>query len=301
MGNLLEVEDLHVTFSVRGSPLYAVRGISFDVKPGESLGIVGESGSGKSAAVQAINYLSPGKVSGRILFEGKKISSTSKEIGMVFQDPMTSLNPTMKIGKQITEGLIYHKLASRKEAKTKAIELLHLVGISNPETRINQYPHEFSGGMRQRVLIAIALACNPHLLIADEPTTALDVITQAQILDLIKHLQQHFQMSLLLISHDISVIAKSCERVLVMYAGKIVEQGLVDEVLKKPKHPYTKLLLDSLPRLDQLKTVPLVTIEGTPPDLKILPQGCSFKERCPFRAIKCEEEPKGQVACWRAL
>lgn len=297
--NLLEVKDLHVTFSVRGSPLYAVRGISFNIEPGESLGIVGESGSGKSAAVQAINHLSPGKVTGRILFEGKEIVSSGKDIGMVFQDPMTSLNPTMKIGWQITEGLIYHKLASRKEAKARAIELLNLVGISNSEARFHQYPHEFSGGMRQRVLIAIALACNPRLLIADEPTTALDVTIQAQILDLIKRLQKHFQMSLLLISHDMSVIARACERVLVMYAGKIVEQGFVRDVLSSPKHPYTKLLLESLPRLDQPRSTPLVTIEGTPPDLKILPLGCAFKDRCPYRAVKCDVEPIGPVACWR--
>ncbi len=297
---LLEVDDLKVTFTVRGTPLYAVRGISFEIHEGESIGIVGESGSGKTAAVQAINHLSPGNVSGHILFEGSELRSPGKDIGMVFQDPMTSLNPTMKIGKQIAEGLIYHKLAGPKEAKKKAIELLHLVGVTEPESRIHQYPYEFSGGMRQRVLIAIALSCNPRLLIADEPTTALDVIIQAQILKLIKELQNHFRMSLLLISHDFGVIAQSCERVLVMYAGKIVEQGLVEDILKNPQHPYTQLLLKSLPRLDQPRDEPLIAIEGTPPDLKVLPSGCAFKDRCPFAAIKCNEEPPGPVACWRA-
>ena len=300
MDKLLEVEDLHVTFSVRDAPLYAVRGISFSIQPGESVGIVGESGSGKTAAIQAINQLSPGVVSGNVLFAGKKISSPGKEIGMVFQNPMTSLNPTMKIGKQIAEGLLYHRICNSKEAKAKALELLQLVCISNFEARMHQYPYELSGGMLQRVLIAIALACNPRLLIADEPTTALDMTIQSQIIDLIKRLQKHFQMSLLLISHDISVIARTCERVLVMYAGKVVEQGLVKKVLRHPKHPHTKLLLNSLPRIDQPRSIPLISIEGSPPDLKTIPEGCAFKERCPFRILKCDEEPEGTVACWKA-
>lgn len=297
---LLEVEDLKVTFTVRGSPLYAVRGISFEVHEGESVGIVGESGSGKSAAVQAINHLSPGEISGHVLFNGVERRDPGKDIGMVFQDPMTSLNPTMKIGKQIAEGLIYHKIANRQKAYERAVELLHLVGVSEPRARFHQFPHEFSGGMRQRVLIAIALSCNPRLLIADEPTTALDVTIQAQILDLIRELKEHFQMSLLLISHDFGVIAKSCERVLVMYAGKIVESGPVKEILETPKHPYTQLLLKSLPRIDQPRTEPLIAIHGSPPNLKVLPKGCAFKERCPYAAIKCNEEPIGPVACWRA-
>lgn len=301
MDNLLEVKNLHVTFTVRGAPLYAVRGVNFHIKPGESVGIVGESGSGKTAVVQAIKHLSPAQVTGNILFHGEEIKSSRREIGMVFQDPMTSLNPTMRIGKQIAEGLIYHKLASRKEAKKRALELLDLVEIPYPESRFYQYPHEFSGGMRQRVLIAIALSCNPQLLIADEPTTALDVRVQEQILNSLKRLQNHFQMSLLLISHDMNVILKSCERVLVMYAGKIVEEGYVLDILKKPQHPYTQLLIKSLPRLDQPKDEPLYTIEGNPPDLKILPSGCAFKERCPFKAIKCNEEPPGPIACWRAI
>ncbi|MBX7065738.1 MAG: ABC transporter ATP-binding protein [Parachlamydiales bacterium] len=293
---MLDVVDLSVTFQTMGKKLYAVRGITFSVGKSESVGIVGESGCGKSAAVQAIAGLSSGEVTGKIAFQGE-----NKQIGMVFQDPMTSLNPTMKIGDQIAEGMIYHKLAGRKEAKIKAIELLKLVGVTDPESRIHQYPHQFSGGMRQRVLIAIALACNPKLLIADEPTTALDVTIQAQILDLIKRMQKHFEMSLLLISHDFGVIASVCERVLVMYAGKIVESGTVDEVLNYPRHPYTQMLLNSIPRLDRPRGEPLKPIEGTPPNLLTLPKGCAFKERCPFAALKCEEEPVGPVACWRAL
>ena len=299
MNPLLIVENLHVTFSVQGQPLHAVRGMSFEVGEGEALGIVGESGCGKSAAVQAITRLTPGHISGKIVFNGKESVSPGKEIGMVFQDPMTSLNPTLKIGTQITEGLVYHKMIERRQAKAKAIELLRLVGVSDPEIRVNQYPHQFSGGMRQRVLIAIALACHPRLLIADEPTTALDVTIQAQILDLIQQMQAHFQMSLLLISHDFGVIAKMCQRVLVMYAGKVVESGSVEEVLQHPQHPYTQMLLNSLPRLDRPKSDPLQAIEGSPPNLLVLPRGCAFKERCPHAALKCSQEPPGRIACWR--
>ena len=292
MEPLLIVENLHVAFS----KLHAVRGISFHIGEGESVGIVGESGCGKSTAVQAITGLTSGTISGRILFEGQRHVGCGKKIGMVFQDPMSSLNPTMKIGAQIVEGLIYHKLASRKEGVAKAIELLHLVGISDPELRVDQYPHHFSGGMRQRVLIAIAIACTPRLLIADEPTTALDVITQAQILDLIKRMQTHFRMSLLLISHDFGVVAKVCERILVMYAGKIIESGSVEEVLHQPRHPYTQMLLNSLPRPDLRELQP---IEGSPPNLLHPPQGCSFRPRCPYAALKCRQEPPGPIACWR--
>jgi oligopeptide transport system ATP-binding protein len=299
MDPLLQVEDLWVTFSVQGQKLHAVRGISFEVEEGEAVGIVGESGCGKSAAVQAINRLTRGVVSGKILFEGKETAHPGRNIGMVFQDPMTSLNPTMKIGAQIAEGLIYHKLATREEAKARAVELLRLVGVSDPELRVHQYPHQFSGGMRQRVLIAIAVACNPKLLIADEPTTALDVTIQAQILDLIRRMREHFKMSLLLISHDFGVVAAVCERVLVMYAGKIVESGTVDEVLNRPRHPYTQMLLASRPRLDRPKSEPLVSIVGAPPNLLVLAKGCPFKERCPHAALKCNEEPPGPVACWR--
>lgn len=299
MDPLLLVENLRVTFTVQGKPLHAVRGISFEIAPGEALGIVGESGCGKSAAVQAITRLTPGHITGKILFEGKESIAPGKKIGMVFQDPMTSLNPTMKIGAQISEGLIYHKIADRAAAKKRAVELLRLVGVNDPELRVHQYPHEFSGGMRQRVLIAIAIACNPRLLIADEPTTALDVTIQAQILDLIQRMQEHFQMSLLLISHDFGVIAKVCKRVLVMYAGKIIESGPVAEVLSKPQHPYTQMLLNSIPRLDRPRSEPLQPIEGTPPNLTLPIQGCAFKERCPYAALKCNQEPLGKIACWR--
>lgn len=298
---MLMIEDLTVTFTSLGKKIHAVRGISFTVGDGEAVGIVGESGCGKSAAVHAINRLSAGEVSGKILFQGQEVSGPGKQIGMVFQDPMTSLNPTMKIGAQITEGLIYHKLATRKMARAKAIELLHLVGVTDPEIRVHQYPHQFSGGMRQRVLIAIALACNPRLLIADEPTTALDLTIQAQILDLIKRMQKHFQMSLLLISHDFGVIASVCKRVLIMYAGKIVESGTVEEVLYSPKHPYTQMLLNSLPRLDRPRSELLKPIEGSPPNLFSLPRGCAFKDRCPYAALKCNEEPPGPIACWRVM
>lgn len=298
---MLEVEDLAVTFKTMGKLQYAVRGISFRIAPSESVGIVGESGCGKSAAVQAINGLSSGLVKGRILFQGNEIKAPNKQIGMIFQDPMTSLNPTMKIGDQIAEGMIYHKIANRKEAKEKSIDLLRLVGVTDPEIRFHQFPHQFSGGMRQRVLIAIAIACNPKLLIADEPTTALDVTIQAQILDLIKKMQKHFQMSLLLISHDFGVIASSCEKVLVMYAGKIVESGTVEKVLHSPQHPYTQMLLSSIPRLDLPRNIPLKPIEGSLPSLCDPPKGCSFRERCPFAALKCREEPSGPVACWRAI
>ncbi|MBU6445936.1 MAG: ABC transporter ATP-binding protein [Verrucomicrobia bacterium] len=279
-----------------GKSLYAVRGVSFEIGKSASIGIVGESGCGKSAAALAIKGLSTGRVDGQVVFQG----DPKKEIGMVFQDPMTSLNPTMKIGDQIAEGMIYHRLAKRREARAKAIELLQLVGIHDPEARFDHYPHQLSGGQRQRVLIAIAIACHPKLLIADEPTTALDVTIQAQILDLIQQMQQHFQMSLLLISHDFGVIASLCERVLVMYAGKIVESGPVDEVLQAPKHPYTQMLLDSIPRLDRPRNAPLKAIEGSPPSLWAPPQGCPFRERCPYAAWKCREEPSGPVACWRA-
>lgn len=293
MTPLLQVENLSVTFATQGKQLHAVRGISFDVMEGEAVGIVGESGSGKSTAVQALTGLTAGKISGKIIFQGEV------KVGMVFQDPMTSLNPTMKIGAQITEGLIFHKMASRKSAKIKAIEFLRLTGISEPEMRMHQYPHQLSGGQRQRALIAIALICNPRLLIADEPTTALDVTIQAQILDLIKRMQQHFQMSLLLISHDFGVVATVCSRILVMYAGKIVESGRVEDVLQRPQHPYTQMLLNSLPRLDRPRSEPLQTIEGSPPNPLRLPKGCAFRERCPFQAVKCSEEPPGPVACWR--
>jgi oligopeptide/dipeptide ABC transporter ATP-binding protein len=296
MTPLLKVENLSVTFS----DLPAIRGISFELREGEAVGIVGESGSGKSTAVQAIAHLTRGKVSGNIWFEGQQTSAPNPKIGMIFQDPMTSLNPTMKIGAQITEGAVFHNLIARQEARKRAIELLRLVGISDPELRVDQYPHHLSGGQRQRVLIAIALICHPRLLIADEPTTALDVTVQAQILDLLKRLRKQLQMSLLLISHDFSVIASVCERVLVMYAGKIIESGTVENVLQSPQHPYTQMLLNAVPRLDRPRSELLQAIDGSPPNLHLLPKGCAFQERCPFAAPKCSQEPSGPIACWRA-
>lgn len=287
--NLLSVENLQVSFG----KLQAVRGISFTVDAGESVGIVGESASGKSAVVQAIMGLSRGTVTGQIL------SPKIHEIGMVFQDPMSALNPTMKIGEQIIEGFLYHKLGTRTDATKKAIELLSIVGVDHPEKRLKQYPHHLSGGQRQRALIAMALICHPKLLIADEPTTALDAITRASILDLLKNMKDLFQMSLLLISHDFSVVASSCEKILVMYAGKIVEQGYTKQILALPQHPYTKLLLDSLP-MNRAKHEPLIGIDGSPPNLLEPIIGCAFRERCPYAALKCKEEPTGQVACWRA-
>lgn len=304
---MLQVENLRVSFSLKGVEWQAVRGISFDVFESEAIGIVGESGSGKSSAVQAIVGLTQAnKVEGNAIFEGtdllkQKSKVLGTKIGMIFQDPMTCLNPTMKIGAQIEEGMIYHRLANRKEAKRKALDLLNFVGVPDPEMRLNQYPHQLSGGMRQRVLIAIALACTPKLLIADEPTTALDVTIQAQILDLLKKLQKRFQMSLVLITHDLSVVAEICERILVIYAGKIVEQGTVEEVLCNPRHPYTQMLLEALPRLDKPKSQPLRVIEGTPPSLIDPPQGCAFSERCPYAEPICAQEPPffGSAACWR--
>ena len=307
---ILQVENLSVGFSVQGRELLAVRGISFDVLAGEAVGIVGESGCGKSAAVQALMRLTPAsRVAGKVLFEGEDLlrkderalrEVRGRKIGMVFQDPMTSLNPTMKIGAQIVEGLLFHQLADRKQAKAKAVELLKLVGVPEPEARVKQYPHQLSGGMRQRVLIAIALACNPSLLIADEPTTALDVTIQAQILDLLKQMQRHFQTSLLLITHDLGVVASICEKVLVMYAGKIVERGTVEEVLLNPRHPYTQMLLRSLPRIDKPRSELLLSIEGSPPNLLFPRKGCAFKERCPYAMDKCNEEPPSlsSAACW---
>jgi len=307
---ILEVENLTVGFSVQGRELLAVRGISFDVKAGEAVGIVGESGCGKSTAIQALTRLTPAtRIEGKALFEGEDLlkkdetelqRTRGRKIGMVFQDPMTSLNPTMKIGDQIIEGLLFHRLADKKDAKEKALELLGLVGVPEPEARMKQYPHQLSGGMRQRVLIAAALSCNPSLLIADEPTTALDVTIQAQILALLKEMQRHFQTSLLLITHDLGVVASICERVLVMYAGKIVEKGTVEEVLLNPRHPYTQMLLRSLPRLDKPRSEPLLAIEGSPPNLLFPRKGCSFRERCPFAMDICNEEPPllSDAACW---
>ncbi|SDW28808.1 ABC transporter ATP-binding protein [Paenibacillus sp. CF384] len=290
---ILSISDLHISFHVRGGEVQAVRGVDLEINPGESVAIVGESGSGKSVTAQSILRLIPTPPGvykkGSIEFMGEDLLSKSekemesirgKEIGMIFQDPMTSLNPTLTVGRQITEVLIKHQKMSASDATGRAVELLNLVGIPNAGERVKQFPHQFSGGMRQRVMIAIALACNPRLLIADEPTTALDVTIQAQIMTLMKDLQQKTGTSIILITHDLGIVADMCDRVVVMYAGKVVETGTKQEIFKNPQHPYTRGLLRSLPRLDHDKNEPLIPIVGTPPDMSSPPTGCAFCARC---------------------
>ncbi len=318
MKKTLEVNNLSVSFNTHNGEVQAVRDVSFDLHEQETLAIVGESGSGKSVTVQSIMRLismPPGEFkSGSVLLNGENLVEKTekemeqirgKEMGMIFQDPMTSLNPTMKIGRQITEGLIKHQGLSKKAAHEKGVELLKLVGIPNPETRINQYPHEFSGGMRQRAMIAIALSCNPKILIADEPTTALDVTIQAQILDLLKSLQHKTNTAIILITHDLGVVANAAHRVAVMYGGKIVETGTVDEIFYQPKHPYTWGLLGSMPKLNEASEE-LQSIPGSPPDLKDPPKGCPFAARCPYAMKVCDQHMPAYIessrthktACW---
>ncbi|MDN4075528.1 ABC transporter ATP-binding protein [Fictibacillus terranigra] len=303
MGNLLEVEKLKVSFRSHGGEVQAVRGVSFHIEHGEVLAVVGESGCGKSVTAQAIMKLLPKRgcsiKEGSIVFEGNDLLKLSankmkrlkgSQISMVFQDPMTSLNPTMKIGHQIAEGIIKHKGLDKRKAKGRALELLKMVGIPNPEARYDQYPHELSGGMRQRVLIAVALACDPKLLIADEPTTALDVTIQAQILDLMKDLQQKLGTSIMLITHDLGVVAEMAQKVIVMYAGIVVESGTAEDILEHPKHPYTLGLLNSLPNYETAEKERLIPIEGTPPDLYAPPAGCPFAARCNYAMEICVQE-----------
>lgn len=303
MKKVLEVADLHISFHTFGGEVQAIRGVDFELHDGETLAIVGESGSGKSVTTKSIMRLLPTGNSeikqGKILYNNHDFAKATekemqqvrgKDISMIFQDPMTSLNPTMPIGRQITEPLLKHQKYSRHKAKKRAIELLDMVGISKPETRLKQYPHQFSGGMRQRVVIAIALACEPRILIADEPTTALDVTIQAQILDLLKDLQQQIDTSIIFITHDLGVVANVADRVAVMYAGKIVEIGTVDEIYYNPQHPYTWGLISSMPTLDT-EDEELYVIQGTPPDLLNPPQGDAFAPRNPY-AMKIDlEEP----------
>ncbi|HDX9579866.1 TPA: ABC transporter ATP-binding protein [Bacillus pseudomycoides] len=301
MKTLLEVKDLQVSFDIHAGEVQAVRGVTFDLKKGETLAIVGESGSGKSVTSKALMDLipkPPGRIkNGEIIFDGRDLTKLSekemqqirgKEIAMIFQDPMTSLNPTMTIGNQIMEGLIKHQGMSKADARKVALELLDLVGIPNPEARLKQYPHQFSGGMRQRVVIAMALACNPKLLIADEPTTALDVTIQAQILELMKDIQQKTEAAIIFITHDLGVVANVADRVAVMYAGKVVEIGTVDEIFYNPKHPYTWGLLASMPSLEGGEEA-LYAIPGTPPDLLKPPKGDAFAARNP-QALKIDFE-----------
>jgi len=302
MSKLLEVKDLCVSFYTHAGEVQAVRGVSFDLKKGETLAIVGESGSGKSVTSKALMGLipnPPGKIkSGEILFDGKDLAKLSdkemqnirgKEISMIFQDPMTSLNPTLTIGYQIMEGLLKHQKMSKTEAKKIALELINLVGIPKAEERFKQYPHQFSGGMRQRVVIAMALACNPKLLIADEPTTALDVTIQAQILELMKDIQRKTDSAIIFITHDLGVVANVADKVAVMYAGRVVEFGTVDDVFYNPQHPYTWGLLASMPDLDNEQAQELVAIPGTPPDLLNPPKGDAFAPRNP-NALKIDFE-----------
>jgi oligopeptide transport system ATP-binding protein len=319
---VLSVRNLQTRFFTRAGVVYAVDDVSFDVMPGETVGIVGESGCGKSVTSLSIMRLIPSPpgriVGGEMLLtvDGEtrdlvKISEREmrevrgNDIAMIFQDPMTSLNPVYTVGNQIAESLMLHLGLSAGEAERRAIDLLKRVGIPAAEQRIHAYPHQFSGGMRQRVMIAIALACNPNLLIADEPTTALDVTIQAQILELMAGLNRDFGTAIVLITHDLGVVAEVCQRVIVMYAGKIVEQGSAKDLFANPQHPYTIGLLKSIPRLGEHVKDQLSTIGGLPPDLLAPPKGCRFRPRCPRRQAICEQEPPlletvpGQQArCW---
>lgn len=295
--NLLKIEDLKTNFYNKGDKVQAVRGVSLNIRRGEVLGIVGESGSGKSVLMKSVmNLLPPGAEieNGRVLFndtdilrEGEKVRG--REIAMIFQDPMTALNPLKKIGEHLLEVIIRTRGVKRPDAKSIAIEALRKVGIQEPEKRINQYPHEFSGGMRQRVLIAMALVCKPKLLIADEPTTALDVTIQAQIIQLLKEIKESNDMSIILITHDLGVVASICDRVAVMYGGLIMEEGSVEEIFYEAKHPYTKALLNSIPRNNGDVKEKLKAIKGSAPSLLNPPKGCPFAERCEHASKICSK------------
>ena len=315
---LLDIKNLKLSFFTPAGEVQSVRDVSFQVKEGEVLGVVGESGSGKSVTAFSIMRLTPypGKiVGGTIDFNGHRITDMTekemrkirgKEVSMIFQDPMTSLNPVYTIGNQICEVILLHTDANKAQAHKKAVELLSLVGINEPEKRMKQYPHELSGGMRQRVMIAIALACEPKLLIADEPTTALDVTIQAQILELMMELKEKLGMSIVIITHDLGVVSSMCDKIAVMYGGKIVEYGTADDIFYNPKHEYTKGLLNSIPRLDATEHTKLVPIEGTPVDAMNPPAGCPFAPRCPQCMKICLHkmpeyttlEDEHYSACW---
>lgn len=299
---LLKVNDLEVSFFTHAGEVKAVRKVSYDLKYGEAMGIVGESGSGKSVSSYALMGIipEPGKIlNGSINFEDKDITKLSeaemlklrgKEVGMIFQDPMTSLNPVFTVGSQIDESLKKHTNLDKKQREKRIIELFELVGINQPEKRLKQYPHEFSGGMRQRVMIAMALACNPKLLIADEPTTALDVTIQAQIIELLKELKEKINMSIIFITHDLGVISEICDKVAVMYAGNIIERGSIDDIFYNPKHPYTLGLLKSIPKINADEHERLIPIEGNPVDLINPPKGCAFAPRCDYCMNICMEK-----------
>ncbi len=315
---VLEVKHLTTRFKTQDGVVHAVNDVSFNLNKGEFLGVVGESGSGKSVTMMSLLRLipmPPGEiVEGEAIFDGEDLIQIDLKdlrkvrggrIGFVFQDPMTSLNPVVKVGSQITETLTIHRGMSSKEAKERAVELLEMVGIPDAESRLNSYPHEFSGGMRQRAMIAIALACSPEVLIADEPTTALDVTIQAQIIEVAKDLREELDSAIIWITHDLGVIASLADRVIVMYGGQIVEEGPVDELYGSPRHPYTQALLRSVPRLDQ-KGAELESIEGQPPSMYSPPTNCVFAPRCEFAYDRCLEEnpPLQQIsethksACW---
>ncbi len=319
MAALLEVKGLKTQFFTQDGVVHAVNGISYALREGETLAIVGESGSGKSVGVMSLIRLipqPPGKiVSGEVWFDGRDLMQLSDDevrqvrgnrIAMIFQDPMTSLNPVLTIGQQITEALQLHLDMDKAQARKRAIELLEMVGIPGAASRLDSYPHQYSGGMRQRVMIAMGLSCNPQLLIADEPTTALDVTIQAQIVDLVLQLRDQLGMAIIWITHDLGVVAGLAERVIVMYAGHIVEDAEVHELYAEPHHPYTLGLLRSVPRLDMGKNKRLIPIDGLPPDLIDLPSGCPFAPRCAYRTEKCTNEsppitttsPTRRVACW---
>ncbi|MBM12811.1 MAG: peptide ABC transporter ATP-binding protein [Chloroflexi bacterium] len=320
MATLLEVKDLRTHFFTMDGVVKAVDGVSYDLEEGETLGLVGESGCGKSVSALSVMRLIPNPpgriVSGEIILDGEDILKVNMEdmrdirgakISMVFQEPMTSLNPVLTVERQLTETLQLHMGMSKDEARKEGVNLLSRVGIPDPEGRIKQYPHQFSGGMRQRVMIAMALSCNPRLIIADEPTTALDVTIQAQILDLMKSLTTEFGVALIVITHNLGVVARYADRVNIMYAGKVIERGNALEIYANPRHPYTVGLLRSVPRLDLPRRAKLDPIEGQPPDLINLPTGCSFRARCRWAVDKCatDEPPlmetnEGHLsACWR--
>ena len=301
---LLEVKDLHVSFATEDGIVKAVDGVSFELDRGKVLGIVGESGSGKSVTAMTILGLTRGpnaRFEGEVLYKGRDLLKLKEdelrrvrghEVAMIFQDPMTSLNPVYRVGDQIVEAIQTHFQISKREARKRAVDLLRQVGIPNPERRFDDYPHQFSGGMRQRAMIAMALSCSPGLLIADEPTTALDVTIQAQILKLIKKLKDEFGSAVVLITHDMGVVADVADRVAVMYAGRIIEQGSRDDVFYDAQHPYTWGLLGSIARIDRPKPRRLTAIRGLPPSLINLPAGCAFGERCPQRFELCDQVPE---------
>lgn len=319
---LLDVQGLETQFKTPEGLVHAVNGVSFTLKEGETLGVVGESGCGKSVTMLSILRLvpmPPGKiVAGKAFFRGKDLLAINEEeirqvrgaqIAMVFQDPMTSLNPVITIGKQLEEPLALHLNMDKKQAMERSVELLEIVGIPRGKDRLNDYPHQFSGGMRQRVMIAMALSCNPQILIADEPTTALDVTIQAQIMDLVKRLRDELGMAIVWITHDLGVVADLAQRVLVMYGGFIIEESLVNDLYSHPSHPYTIGLLGSLPRLDSKTNEKLYSIEGFPPVLMQKPTACPFAPRCKWAIEKCwnenplleEVRPDHRVACWVAM